>query len=238
MGAGEAAGHAALAPRRQRPARRPPRRCRRRVEDALVGAGLSEAVGWSFAAPDLADRLRLGGEDLRGRPVRLRNPMSEEQSTLRTTLLGSLLDGVAPQPLARDARRPAVRGRRDLPRHAARRTSRARRQPLPDERTQLGALLTGALRPPSWREPRAAARRLLRRQGRAGRDARRDPRRWAVEPASEPFLHPGRAARVLVGGEPAGWLGELHPAVAAGWDVEQAAGFELELGRARAPRRR
>src|SRR5215212_3258532 len=63
-------------------------------EDARVGAGLSEAVGWSFAAPDLPARLRLGGEDLRGRPVRLRNPMSEEQSTLRTTLLGSLLDGV------------------------------------------------------------------------------------------------------------------------------------------------
>src|SRR5688500_19497378 len=51
----------------------------------------------------------------------------------------------------------------------------------------------------------------------------------SVEPASQPFLHPGRAARVLVGGEPAGWLGELHPAVASGWDVEQAAGFELEL---------
>ena len=34
---------------------------------------------------------------------------------------------------------------------------------------------------------------------------------------------------MLVGGEVAGWLGELHPSVAAGWDVERAAGFELEL---------
>ena len=109
------------------------------------------------------------------------------------------------------------------------RTSRGRREPLPDERTQLGALLTGALRPPSWREaapPRAdffAAKGVLAAMLGA---IRAD---WAVEPASEPFLHPGRAARVIVGGEPAGWLGELHPAVAAGWDVEQAAGFELEL---------
>jgi phenylalanyl-tRNA synthetase beta chain len=52
---------------------------------------------------------------------------------------------------------------------------------------------------------------------------------WSVEPAREPFLHPGRAARVIVGGEPAGWLGELHPSVAGGWDLERAAGFELEL---------
>ena len=59
-------------------------------------------------------------------------------------------------------------------------------------------------------------------------DALRVP--WEVEPAREPFLHPGRAARVLAGGEPAGWLGELHPAVAARWDLEQAAGFELDFG--------
>jgi phenylalanyl-tRNA synthetase beta chain len=206
----------------------PAQKVQRRVEDALVGAGLSEAVGWSFAAPDLPARLRLGGEDLRGRPVRLRNPMSEEQSTLRTTLLGSLLDGV---------RRNRSRGMPDVrlfeigavyldtPRADEPRATR----PLPDERTQLGALLTGALRPPSWREPAppradfSAAKGVLAAMLgtiRAG---------WSVEPASEPFLHPGRAARVLIGGEPAGWLGELHPAVAARWDVEQAAGFELGL---------
>ena len=53
---------------------------------------------------------------------------------------------------------------------------------------------------------------------------------WEVEPAREPFLHPGRGARVLVAGEDAGWLGEIHPAVAARWDLEQAAGFELDFG--------
>jgi len=59
-------------------------------------------------------------------------------------------------------------------------------------------------------------------------DAIRVP--WEVEPAREPFLHPGRSARVLAGGEPAGWLGELHPAVAARWDLDRAAGFELDVG--------
>jgi phenylalanyl-tRNA synthetase beta chain len=53
---------------------------------------------------------------------------------------------------------------------------------------------------------------------------------WAVGRADEPFLHPGRAARVLAGGEPAGWLGELHPGVAAEWDLGRVAGFELDLG--------
>jgi phenylalanyl-tRNA synthetase beta chain len=33
-----------------------------------------------------------------------------------------------------------------------------------------------------------------------------------------------------VAGEPAGWLGELHPGVAADWDLGRVAGFELDLG--------
>ena len=47
---------------------------------------------------------------------------------------------------------------------------------------------------------------------------------------TEPFLHPGRAAAVLVDGETVGWLGEIHPSVAAQWDFEDTvAGFEIEL---------
>jgi phenylalanyl-tRNA synthetase beta chain len=206
----------------------PAQRAHRRIEDALVGAGLSEAVGWSFISPDFATRLRLGPEDLRGGPVRLRNPMSEEQAVLRTTLLGSLLDSIH-RNLSRgmhDVRlfeTGAVyldRARPDEPRAT---------DPLPDERTHLAALLTGAMRPPSWREPAPPQADFF--AAKAALAALMDALRadWAVEPAREPFLHPGRAASVRVGGEPAGWLGELHPSVAASWDVERAAGFELDL---------
>ena len=208
----------------------PEQRFHRRLEDALVGAGVYEAVGWSFTAPDLAERLRIPPDDPRHAAPVLRNPMSEDQSVLRTTLLGSLLDSIQ-RNRARglyDVRLFEVgavyfdRPRPDEPRDEA--------GVLPEERPHLAALLTGAMRPPSWRDPEPpqadfyAAKAVLA----AALDAIRAP--WSVEPAREPFLHPGRAARVLVGGEPAGWLGEVHPAVAAGWDVERAAGFELDLG--------
>ena len=52
---------------------------------------------------------------------------------------------------------------------------------------------------------------------------------WRVEAGREPFLHPGRSAVVYAGDEVAGWLGEIHPAVARTWDLDGAAGFELEL---------
>jgi phenylalanyl-tRNA synthetase beta chain len=100
---------------------------------------------------------------------------------------------------------------------------------LPDERLHLGALLAGRMRPASWREPAPPEADLFAAKGvlAALLEALRVP--WSVERGGAPFLHPGRAARVLVGGEPAGWLGELHPAVSGAWDVERAAGFELDL---------
>jgi phenylalanyl-tRNA synthetase beta chain len=71
-------------------------RLRRRAVDALVGRGLYETVGWSFCSPALADRLRLAdGHPWRRRAVALQNPLSEEQSLLRPTLLCSLLDSAA-----------------------------------------------------------------------------------------------------------------------------------------------
>ena len=55
---------------------------------------------------------------------------------------------------------------------------------------------------------------------------------WEVQPATEPFLHPGRSARVLAAGEDVGWIGELHPLVARAWDLDQGAAlFEVDFDR-------
>jgi phenylalanyl-tRNA synthetase beta chain len=104
---------------------------------------------------------------------------------------------------------------------------------LPHEYRALGAILTGRLHPQSWgttEPPRAgffAAKGLLG----AALDAVRV--RWEVAPANEPFLYPGRSARVLTGGEEVGWIGEVHPLVARLWDLDHGAAlFEIDLDRA------
>ena len=46
----------------------------------------------------------------------------------------------------------------------------------------------------------------------------------------EPFLHPGRGCDVLINGKTVGYLGELHPVVAANYDLPQkAVVFELDM---------
>ena len=58
--------------------------------------------------------------------------------------------------------------------------------------------------------------------------------RWRLIAGGPPFLHPGRAAEVVVDAREAGWLGELHPGVAADFgldDLERPpALLELDLG--------
>jgi phenylalanyl-tRNA synthetase beta chain len=203
-------------------------RLRRRAGDALVGAGFSEAIGWSFEAPELARKLRTTAP-----AVKLRNPLSEDLSVMRTTLLGSLLTAV---------RHNVARGREDVrlfeegsvyfdrPHGRELTAAEARSTPLPDERMHLAALMTGRLRPASWGEtdpPTAdffAAKAALETLLGALRVE------FTVVRGSDPFLHPGRAARVIVAGEDAGWLGEVHPGVGSEWDLGRVAGFELDLG--------
>ena len=220
-------------------------RLRRRAVDALAGRGMHEVVGWSFTDPGLAERLRLNAGDPRARFVTLENPMSEQQSVMRTTLLGSLLDA---------ARLNAAQGRGDLqlfeqgavyrwrdgarPDPAAANGASPRRggldHHLPEEHRALGAVLSGQLHAPSWGTPEPPRAGFFAAKGQLGAVMEALRVAWSVEPATEPFLHPGRSARVLAGpdGEPVGWLGELHPLVSRAYDLDEvAAAFELDLDR-------
>ena len=67
---------------------------RRAVRRALAACGLDEAITYSFIAPDAVAPLGLPEGDVRLDPVRLSNPMSVEQSVLRTMLLPGLLSAV------------------------------------------------------------------------------------------------------------------------------------------------
>ncbi|MBV9915180.1 MAG: phenylalanine--tRNA ligase subunit beta [Solirubrobacterales bacterium] len=196
-------------------------RRRRRAVDVLRAQGLEEIVGWSFVGADAAERLRLGGEV---QFVELANPMSNDQSRLRTTLLSSLLD-VARRNRARGA--SALRlfeaGAVYLPQPDA-------GERLPREPYHLAALLTGPIRPATWREGEPPAADFFSAKGiLAGLlEALCIP--WRAEPAALPFLHPGRAAGVVVEGEHVGWLGEIHPSIAGDWELPgTVAGFEIDL---------
>jgi phenylalanyl-tRNA synthetase beta chain len=199
-------------------------RVRRVAEDAMVGRGLHEIVGWSFAEPSLLDRLQLPAGHAMRDVVRLQNPLSDAQSIMRPTLLGSLLDA-ARHNVARNGPDIAIFESGTVYRAAAAGDERAA-----DEHHALAALLTGSRSPRSWRSggeqadffaAKALVEALL---GQLHVD-------WSVQPQEWPFLHPGRSAALFACEQMLGFVGELHPLVAAEWDLDRTAAFAIDLDR-------
>jgi phenylalanyl-tRNA synthetase beta chain len=208
---------------------------RRRAEDVLRDVGLDEVSSWRFVAPDLLDQLGLAADDPRRRAVRTHNPISIEHSALRTTLLGGLLDA-ARHNVARDAERVALyeSGRVYLAAPAPEAGGflagafPGRMPPPASEPHRLGALVAGPLAPAGWRGGSEPAG-FFELKGVLEIVAAELGVEVATAAAAEPFLHPGRAASVEVGGESIGWLGEVHPRIAARWDLPAAVAFEVDL---------
>jgi phenylalanyl-tRNA synthetase beta chain len=208
---------------------------RRRAEDVMRDLGFDAVVTLSLVDPALPERLRFDTEDLRRAPIRVSNPLSLEHSELRTTLLGSLLD-VARYNLARGAERVALfeSARAYLatgssPTGGPLGGEFAGERPAPAfEPHCLAALAVGSLGSPSWgTEQRPVDFFALK--GVLEALAAQLGAEIEFEPEGHPFLHPGRAARVLVGGVEAGWLGEVHPLVCREWDLDRASGFQIHL---------
>ena len=210
----------------------------RRSEDSLRESGFDEIVGLSFTDPGEAGRLRLGDEDPRARGVKIANPLSEDQSVMRTTLLGSVL-GAAQRNLSRGADRVALfeSGRVYLPAGEfgpgpLGGDFPGNTRPPANEPQLLCAVTVGPVDASSWRGEAAPSdfftlKGVLEHLA-GGLGTEVSIERIPGAPA-QPFLHPGKSGTVTVNGQPIGWIGEVHPLVADEYDLAGAVAFEIAL---------
>ncbi|MBA4370709.1 MAG: phenylalanine--tRNA ligase subunit beta, partial [Coriobacteriaceae bacterium] len=179
-------------------------RRRDRMGSALRAAGLNQTMTYSFVDPE--DLARLGWELAEDElQVELMNPMSSEQSVMRTTLAPGLLRSVSYN---------QRRGVEDVHLYELGTVFvSALGRKLPRERASLAGVLAGSWSRPGWNDAgtpldffdgKGVIASLMEELGIA---------RWQVRPAEHPHLQPGRSADVLVGGEVCGWIGEVHPLV-------------------------
>ncbi|MDX2177036.1 MAG: phenylalanine--tRNA ligase subunit beta [Candidatus Sumerlaeia bacterium] len=210
----------ALAPKTR--TSRPVPALRRALRDAFETLGFCEALNFSFGTE--AANATVGLAD--GLQVRVRNPLTADQAVMRRSLVPSLLQNLSHNlnhgvgdvrlfEIAETFAWASAEPRTDLPKDTL--------EPATDERVSCVALLCGGGRA-SWRsgpaeydffDAKGAAEAILARLGIA---------RLVVERAADvPWLHPGRAARFLVKGQPVLLFGELHPALAKELDLKKRA---------------
>ena len=224
----------------------PDQRRRRLLRRLLADLGLSEAITYPFGPQRWTEDLN--AENGTG-VVTMKNPLSAENGELRASILPGLLDasarnktfGVrggslfevgrvfAPDPPPEALREAAIRFRMTGTVEALGPDAEPNRDSLMGvrEEERVGVVLAGTIRPAGWNAPAARANFFEAK----GLVERLVPGA-SFSPDAPSFLHPGRSAAVRVGGDVAGWVGELHPETAEkfgldGWPV---AAFELDPG--------
>ncbi|WP_332815372.1 phenylalanine--tRNA ligase subunit beta [Ramlibacter sp.] len=197
------------------------RRSRFAVRRLLAALGYQETINFSFVEESWEKDLA-GNAD----PIRLLNPIASQMGVMRSSLLGSLLQ-VLRHNLDRRAERVRVfeLGRvflRDASVQAGDGTVRGVRQPM-----RVAGLAYGLPDGLQWARKGGGADFF---DAKGDVEALLSPLRATFTPAEHPALHPGRCARIAIGGQDVGVLGELHPRWRQAWDLPQAPMlFELDL---------
>ena len=180
---------------------------KQRVEDVAGEiaqfCGFSQAMTYSFESPKVFDKLKLAADAEERKTVVISNPLGEDFSIMRTMPLNGMLTSLATNYNRRN---------KDVKLYElAKVYVPVEGEELPDERVQftLGFYGDG-----DFFTMKGVVEEFLEKIGMSARPEY-DPE------AGKTFLHPGRQANVVYDGTVIGYLGEVHPTVAANYAIKE-----------------
>lgn len=196
----------------------------RAIGATLRACGLSETTTYCFA--DANDLARLGmSEEGRGIPVEIMNPLVSDQSQMRRSIIPGLLRSVAYN---------QAHGVDNVTLYEVGRVFFGHdHRSQPDEPTYAAGVMAGTWAEDAWNakgqpldffDAKGVVEALL--------DALRitKVRFKPADPETYGWLQPGRAAEVFAQGESLGWVGNLHPASLANFEIAgDVVAFELSV---------
>lgn len=194
-----------------------------RIRTIFNGYGYSEVINYSFTTPSSADILGLSVDDKRRRVIKLKDPLSEELSVMRTGLVYGLLETM---------RKNISAGNYDLRMFEMGKVFTDIGEELPMENERVGGLVTGSRYDRLWHFDDGLHSDFYDLKGCVEnlfnvlriRDIR------FKSDCDQPFLHPGRSCYIMSDGKVIGFLGDVHPDILEKMDIkEKAVVFELDL---------
>lgn len=171
--------------------------------------GCYEVMTFSFVSPKEYDRMNLPADSKLRESVKILNPLGEDTSVMRTSVLPSMLEVIKTNYNNRNPQGAFYEiGNEYIPTGP---------DTLPDENPQVTIGLYGE------NEDFYSLKGIVEGLLDAG-----NIRDWDIEPVSDdPTFHPGRTARILKDGEVLGIFGEVHPTVAENYGI----GAKVYLGK-------
>ena len=169
---------------------------------ACRSVGFSEIITYSFVSPSIFDQIRLGADSPLRNTLKIQNPLGEDTSVMRTTALPSMLDILA--------RNSANHNKAAKLYELAKVYLPVEGQVLPQEPKYLMLGTYGA----------GEDFFSLKGELDAVLEALRLPAAQYTADTANPSYHPGRCARITIGGEDVGCMGQIHPLVAGNYGMD------------------
>jgi phenylalanyl-tRNA synthetase beta chain len=188
------------------------------IRNLMAGLGLSEVINYSFMDIKACDRMALPADDRKRRLLAILNPISEDQTVMRTTLLPGLLSCMY-RNLSQQ-----ITGMRVFEIGNCFLSDGPDR--LPEETEYLAVLFTGARFPDSWHQkPEPCDFFDLKGVLETLFDSLklRDITFTRTAPHDCSFLRPWHSATILANTLKIGLVGEIDPRVKAAFDLRQTA---------------
>ena len=179
----------------------PVQQCERKLGELCRGFGLDEIITYSFISPGYYDKIRWPKDDPRRDSLRILNPLGEDTSIMRTTILPSMLEIVSRNYNYRN-KQAAL--------YEIGRIYKKRPDGLADEPKILSLGAYGEKM--NFFVLKGWVDAILKALG--------IPAARYVQERGNPSYHPGRCARLFVGERELGVLGQIHPETARNYGVD------------------
>ncbi|HDE5842834.1 TPA: phenylalanine--tRNA ligase subunit beta [Staphylococcus aureus] len=188
----------------------------RMVKEVLEGAGLDQAITYSLVSKEDATAFAMQQRQT----IDLLMPMSEAHASLRQSLLPHLIEAASYN---------VARKNKDVKLFEIGNVFFANGEgELPDQVEYLSGILTGDYVVNQWQGKKETVDFYLAK-GVVDRVSEKLNLEFSYRRADIDGLHPGRTAEILLENEVVGFIGELHPTLAADNDLKRTYVFELNF---------
>ncbi|HCU7072247.1 TPA: phenylalanine--tRNA ligase subunit beta [Staphylococcus aureus] len=188
----------------------------RMVKEVLEGAGLDQAITYSLVSKEDATAFSMQQRQT----IDLLMPMSEAHASLRQSLLPHLIEAASYN---------VARKNKDVKLFEIGNVFFANGEgELPDQVEYLSGILTGDYVVNQWQGKKETVDFYLAK-GVVDRVSEKLNLEFSYRRADIDGLHPGRTAEILLENKVVGFIGELHPTLAADNDLKRTYVFELNF---------